>query len=134
MAMTNLWQSVSGEWMKIKKEWNCKLEAAGLKYNIANPKFASREGCWQGKAGMSNIVLSANENGLSKVYLYSDGYKDQFGGVNNKRLGSNSFGKLLHSISKFNLIAQREEIETNFLLWKGDYEQTDDVCVMALEF
>lgn len=58
MAMTNLWQSTSGEWLKIKKEWNEKLELMGEKYNIPNPKFASREGCWQGSAGMSNIVLS----------------------------------------------------------------------------
>jgi hypothetical protein len=58
MAMTNLWQSTSGEWLKIKREWNEKIEAAGLKYGIPNPKFASREGCWQGSAGMSNIVLS----------------------------------------------------------------------------
>lgn len=70
----------------------------------------------------------------TKLYLYSDGYKDQFGGINNKRIGSNSFGKLLLSISKFNLTVQREELENNFLLWKGEYEQTDDVCVVAIEF
>jgi hypothetical protein len=58
MSMTNLWQSTSGEWLKIKREWNSKLEDAGKKYNIKNPKFASREGCWQGSSGMSNIVLS----------------------------------------------------------------------------
>lgn len=58
MAMTNLWQSTSGEWLKIKREWNEKIEAAGEKYNIPNPKFASREGCWQGSSGMSNVVLS----------------------------------------------------------------------------
>lgn len=58
MAMTNLWQSTSGEWLKIKREWNEKIEAAGLKYNVPNPKFASREGCWQGSSGMSNVVLS----------------------------------------------------------------------------
>ena len=58
MAMTNLWNSTSGEWLKIKREWNDKIEDAGKKYNIPNPKFASREGCWQGKAGMSNVVLS----------------------------------------------------------------------------
>ena len=58
MAMTNLWNSTSGEWLKIKREWNEQIEEAGKKYNIPNPKFASREGCWQGKAGMSNVVLS----------------------------------------------------------------------------
>jgi len=58
MAMTNLWQSTSGEWLKIKREWNEKIELAGLKHKIPNPKFASREGCWQGSSGMSNVVLS----------------------------------------------------------------------------
>ena len=58
MAMTNLWQSTSGEWLKIKREWNEKIEDAGKRHGIPNPKFASREGCWQGKAGMSNVVLS----------------------------------------------------------------------------
>lgn len=60
IAMTNLWHSTTGEWLKVKKEWNEKLEAAGVKYNIPNPKFASREGCWQGSSGFSNVVLSKN--------------------------------------------------------------------------
>ena len=42
----------------MKREWNEKIEAAGEKHGIANPKFASREGCWQGEAGFSNVVLS----------------------------------------------------------------------------
>lgn len=58
MAMTNLWNSTSGEWLSVKREWNAKIDAAGEKYNIPNPRFASREGCWQGGAGMSNVVLS----------------------------------------------------------------------------
>lgn len=58
IALTNLWESTTGEWLKIKKEWNEKIEEAGKKYNIPNPKFASREGCWQGSSGMANVVLS----------------------------------------------------------------------------
>lgn len=58
IALTNLWESTSGDWLRIKKEWNEKIEAAGAKYGIANPKFASREGCWQGSSGFANVVLS----------------------------------------------------------------------------
>lgn len=57
-TMTNTWNSLKGDWLKMKHEWNDRIEAAGEKYNIANPKFASRDGCWQGKNGMSNVVLS----------------------------------------------------------------------------
>lgn len=60
IALTNLWASTQGEWMKIKKEWNEKLDAIGIKYNVPNPRFASREGCWQGSSGFANVVLSKN--------------------------------------------------------------------------
>lgn len=57
-TMTNAWTTTRADWLKMKKEWNEKIEQAGEKYNIPNPKFASRDGCWQGKNGMSNVVLA----------------------------------------------------------------------------
>lgn len=57
-TMTNTWNSIKGDWLKMKHEWNDKIEEAGKKYNIENPKFASREGCWQGGSGMSNVIRS----------------------------------------------------------------------------
>jgi len=67
-TMTNAWTTTRSDWLKMKKEWNEKIELAGEKYNIPNPKFASRDGCWQGSAGMSNVVLSTRkiENGEIK--------------------------------------------------------------------
>ncbi len=69
----------------------------------------------------------------TKIYLFSDGFKDQFGGTSNKRLGSNSFKKLLLSLSKHTMHRQKELLDQHFLMWKGSTEQTDDVCVMAIE-
>lgn len=60
-TMTNAWTTTKADWMKMKKEWNEKIEAAGEKYNIKNPKFASRDGCWQGSSGMSNVVLATQK-------------------------------------------------------------------------
>jgi hypothetical protein len=57
-TMTNTWNSVKADWLKMKKEWNQRIEEAGEKHNVKNPKFASRDGCWQGANGMSNVVLS----------------------------------------------------------------------------
>lgn len=68
-TMTNTWNSTKGDWLAMKKEWNEKIEAAGIRHGIPNPKFASREGCWQGEAGFSNIVLTKRtiEGGQVKV-------------------------------------------------------------------
>jgi len=73
-TMTNAWTTTRADWLKMKKEWNDKIEIAGEKHGIKNPKFASRDGCWQGSNGMSNVVLAKqmiedgkvkNENGKS---------------------------------------------------------------------
>jgi hypothetical protein len=57
-TMTNAWTTTRADWLKMKKEWNEKIEEAGQKHNIPNPKFASRDGCWQGKNGFANVVLA----------------------------------------------------------------------------
>lgn len=57
-TMTNAWTTTRADWLKLKKEWNEKIEEAGERHGIKNPKFASRDGCWQGVNGLSNIVLS----------------------------------------------------------------------------
>lgn len=57
-TMTNVWNTTRGDWLKMKREWNEKLEAAGAKHGISNPKFASRDGCWQGGSGMGNVVMA----------------------------------------------------------------------------
>ncbi len=56
ITMTNVWNSVKGDWLRIKKEWRERIEQAGISSGIANPSFATREGCWQGEAGFSNVV------------------------------------------------------------------------------
>jgi len=58
--MTNTWNSTKGDWLKMKKEWNEKIEEAGIRENIEDPKAATRSGCWQGSTGMANIVMSHN--------------------------------------------------------------------------
>ena len=70
-TMTNVWNSTKGDWLKMKKEWNEKIEEAGKKHNIINPKYASREGAWQGEKGMSNIVLTERRIEDGKVIVDS---------------------------------------------------------------
>jgi hypothetical protein len=66
ITMTNVWNSVKGDWVRLKKEWNELIESEGEKHGISNPKFASREGCWQGENGYSQVVNnkhSINDDG-----------------------------------------------------------------------
>ncbi|CAB4121278.1 hypothetical protein UFOVP154_8 [uncultured Caudovirales phage] len=56
ITMTNVWNSVKGDWLRLKKEWRERIDNAGAAQGVANPAFASREGCWQGVQGMANVV------------------------------------------------------------------------------
>jgi hypothetical protein len=56
ITMTNVWNSVKGDWLNAKSEWRERIEQAGVRTGVANPAFATREGCWQGTQGMANVV------------------------------------------------------------------------------
>lgn len=56
ITMTNVWNSTKGDWLRLKKEWRERIDSDGEKHGVANPSFASREGCWQGENGFANIV------------------------------------------------------------------------------
>lgn len=56
ITMTNVWNSIKGDWLRLKKEWRERIDVAGEKAGVANPSFASREGCWQGTNGFANVV------------------------------------------------------------------------------
>lgn len=56
ITMTNVWITTRGEWLSGKREWNARINAAGEAANIQNPTYATRDGCWQGTNGFSNVV------------------------------------------------------------------------------
>jgi len=67
ITMTNVWNSVKGDWLRIKKEWKAKIEEAGIKHSILNPMYASRDGCWQGTHGFANVVTGHSHNSNASV-------------------------------------------------------------------
>lgn len=75
------------------------------------------------------LKLSASE----AIYLYTDGYADQFGGSKEKKIKSVSLKKLLLSVAGQSLDSQREALRKNFNDWKGNLEQVDDVCIVGVK-
>lgn len=65
------------------------------------------------------------------VYLFSDGYADQFGGPRNKKFRYRQFQELLLENHKKALNIQKQILEHSFYEWKGDYQQVDDVLVLG---
>lgn len=66
------------------------------------------------------------------VYIFSDGYADQFGGPKGKKLLYKRFKQLLLDISTQSMPQQRKALEQAFNDWKGQLEQVDDICVIGV--
>ncbi len=66
------------------------------------------------------------------IYIFSDGYVDQFGGKKGKKLKSRNFRELLLKISHLPMNDQLSALSLHFDEWKGDFEQLDDVCVFGV--
>lgn len=67
------------------------------------------------------------------IYLFSDGFADQFGGTNGKKYKYAAFQKKLLDISALDIADQRSVMKAEFNLWKGNHEQVDDVLLVGIK-
>jgi len=66
------------------------------------------------------------------IYVFTDGYADQFGGEKGKKLMYKPFKEFLLSIQEKSMFEQKLLLEKHFDNWKGKLEQVDDVCVIGV--
>jgi serine phosphatase RsbU (regulator of sigma subunit) len=66
------------------------------------------------------------------LYLYTDGYADQFGGEKGKKFKYRQLDELLVANAAQPAASQQVQLEQTFVRWKGDLEQVDDVTVMGI--
>ena len=68
------------------------------------------------------------------IYLFSDGFADQFGGDKGKKFKTTRFKALLLEIHQLPMANQKQKLREIFEGWKSSYSQVDDVSVLGLRF
>ncbi len=84
--------------------------------------------------GYENKVFTTHEIALQKndtIFLFSDGFADQFGGEKNKKMTKAKFKENLLKIAALSMAEQKQELELFYENYKGIEEQVDDVCVLG---
>lgn len=123
----------------------CALEGKKLEYAGANnPLWIVREneimeikadkqpiGKFEHAKPFTNHVIDLQIG--DSVYIFSDGYVDQFGGERGKKFKSRAFRELLLSIQSKTMLEQKNIMDETFEKWRGEIEQIDDVCVIGLK-
>lgn len=66
------------------------------------------------------------------IYIFSDGYADQFGGPKGKKLMLGKFREILFEASKLPVEEQKQFLNETIESWKGNHEQVDDILVIGI--
>jgi tetratricopeptide (TPR) repeat protein len=67
------------------------------------------------------------------LYLFTDGFPDQFGGPKGKKFKYQTFKKLLLSHAHLSMEQQKNMLSDNLKQWQREFEQTDDICVIGIK-
>lgn len=82
------------------------------------------------------VELTSQEVPVEKgdrVFLFSDGFADQFGGPQDRKFSSSRFRNLIASTSQLRMKKQKEVIKDVLLDWKRSKEQTDDILIIGVQ-
>lgn len=66
------------------------------------------------------------------IYVFSDGFADQFGGLKGKKYKYATFKRYLLEISQLEMEAQKTKLHTEFETWRDGLEQVDDICIIGV--
>ncbi|MDR1153910.1 MAG: SpoIIE family protein phosphatase [Bacteroidales bacterium] len=67
------------------------------------------------------------------IYMFSDGYCDQFGGADLKKFKKKNLKKLLAEIHTFSMTEQKKRLKQNLDQWRGDLPQVDDILMLGIK-
>jgi serine phosphatase RsbU (regulator of sigma subunit) len=122
-------------WDKAKKELNF-AGAMNPCYVVRNGQIIELEANRRSIGGVSEKEFSfvgqkIDLEDRDMVYIFSDGYKDQFGGPKGKKFMNSRLKKLMLSVADKVAAEQKSIFETEFSQWKEDEDQIDDVLLMG---
>ena len=67
------------------------------------------------------------------IYIFSDGYADQFGGPKGKKFMAGNFRQLLSDVSKLPIEKQKTMLNQTIEEWRGNLEQVDDILIIGVK-
>jgi len=80
-----------------------------------------------------NINSNTDSREAGMFYLFTDGYADQFGGDKGKKFKYKQLQEKLVSVSRQPMAEQKKMLEETIEKWKGNLEQTDDICIIGIK-
>ena len=127
--------------IKVNKSTNTLLTTSAKRPSL----FISNKTCFELKGSKNSIggisfgkkefkEQEVNFQEGDMLYLYTDGFADQFGGDKGKKYTTKRLKELLFELSTLPVSHQKTKIQNAFEEWRREYEQLDDVLVVGIKF
>jgi serine phosphatase RsbU (regulator of sigma subunit) len=78
----------------------------------------------------TNFVINVSRG--DTIYIFSDGYADQFGGPDGTKYKLHNLKRILKEIYYRPMVEQRNILENELVRWKGSENQVDDITLMGI--
>ncbi|HET6245912.1 MAG: SpoIIE family protein phosphatase [Bacteroidetes bacterium] len=88
-------------------------------------------GSFDNRKAFTNHLLELMKD--DTIYVFTDGYADQFGGQNGKKFKYNQLKELFVSIHNLTMEEQQVVLAKTIEDWKGNLEQIDDICIVGVK-
>ena len=88
-------------------------------------------GKYSGAKPFTTHQIELNEG--DSIYIFTDGFQDQFGGVKQKKFKASQLKELLLANQHLSMVDQKKLLSDTLDKWRGALEQIDDVCVIGVK-
>jgi serine phosphatase RsbU (regulator of sigma subunit) len=88
-------------------------------------------GAFDHRKKFTNNMMTLKKD--DSIYIFSDGYADQFGGAMKKKFKYNQFKTMLTGMNGTPMAEQKNILNNTITDWMGDLEQVDDICVIGVK-
>ena len=114
---------------KNQEDLNKKL----IEENLVDAVIGLPPGLFFGAAIQTCIMILKRDKKGDSIYLFSDGYADQFGGAKGKKFMYKQFKEILLANSQKPMPEQKEVLDKTINEWIGNGEQVDDITILGLK-
>ena len=88
-------------------------------------------GKYAGNNAFTTHEIAVNNGDI--LYVFTDGFQDQFGGERGKKFKASSLKELILSVAQLPMKTQKDELKKSIEVWRGNIEQIDDICVFGVK-
>jgi serine phosphatase RsbU (regulator of sigma subunit) len=104
-----------------------------MRNNILNEIKGDKQpiGKYENRKPFTNHIINVEKG--DRIYLFTDGYADQFGGMKGKKFKYSQLKEIILQYSFAPLNEQHQKLNAIFETWRQNIEQTDDVCLWGVK-